>query len=216
MTKKNNFCKNCCTKCWRPNMPDYTENFKSAGSRIKTPIHWIITAVALCFIGAYIIPEIQRNEAYNFKYYPPDIKHLKKKQEAIRISGIDFVSDVMKEKMQALGTKMKEICKDRSDDVIFAFQFGKGQGRREDHVFALCSQNTRVFGNTEVTARSEEFIMCTEEYDGELNQIRRPASVSLKAIDIDEWELIEYDVKEPKESCIVQHSIDVLESKWTT
>lgn len=216
MSKKNTYCRNCCNKCWRPNMPDVTENFKSAGSNFKTPVHWIIAAIVLMLCGYFGITEIQRNEEFNFKYYPPDIKHLKMKQEAIRISGIDFVSDVMKEKMQALGSKMEDICTERSDDVIFAFQFGKGQGRREDHVFALCSQSTKVFGNAEVTAKSEEFIMCTEEYDGELNQIRRPASVSLKAIDIDQWELIEYDVKEPKESCIVQHAIDVLESKWTT
>ena len=145
-----------------------------------------------------------------------DIKHLKTKQEAIRISGIDFVSDVMKEKMQALGSKWKTYVKSVLMMSYLHFNSVKDKVEGEDHVFALCSQKTKVFGNAEVTARSEEFIMCTEEYDGELNQIRRPASVSLKAIDIDQWELVEYDVKEPKESCIVQHAIDVLESKWTS
>jgi peptide deformylase len=120
----------------------------------------------------------------------------------------------MKEKMQALGNRMKSVCKERSDDVVFAFQFGTNR-RRDDHVFALCGPQTRVFGNAEVITRSSEFIMCTEEFDSTLHQVRRPSSVSIKTIDIVEWEPIEYEVLDPKESCIVQHSIDVLESRWT-
>lgn len=214
MPKKNSSCKKYCDWCKRPSMPSNGNNFRGSKSNVKSTCHWICTAVAVCIIGALGLQAFSSSEAkYNFKYYKPSIDQLRAKPEAIRISGIDFVSDSMKEKMQALGDRMKTVCNERSDDVVFAFQFGKGR-RREDHVFALCGSPVQVFGNAEVIARSGEFIMCTEEFDGTLQQIRRPSSVSIKAIDVSEWESIEYDVTTPKESCIIQHSIDVLESKW--
>ena len=114
---------------------------------------------------------------------------------------------------------MKRVCSERSDDVIFAFQFGtskKGR-RREDHIFSLCGNRTvptRVFGNAVVIGSSEDYLLCTEEYDGELRQVQRHASLSIKAIDVIEWESFEYDIDDPKEACIVQHAIDILESTW--
>ena len=51
-------------------MPNVTENFKSAKSNFKTPVHWIIAAIVFMFCGYFGITEIQRNEEFNFKYYP--------------------------------------------------------------------------------------------------------------------------------------------------
>ena len=56
--------------------------------------------------------------------------------------------------------------------------------------------------------------MCTEEYDGELKQILRSKYVTIKAIDVDSWKQVEYTTDDPKESCTMQHAIDVLELKW--
>lgn len=196
-------------------MPNEDSGFKVRKISNKSPIHWIVTFVCFCALGAWVIPEIQKNEEHSFEYFPPKIDILRRKDPAIKISGIDFVSDTMKDKMQALGERMQYVCTERSDDVVFAFQFGKTR-KREDHVFALCDgYKTRIFGNAEVISKSEEeFIMCTEEYDGELHHVKRPSSITIKGIDIKDWEQIEHDSQDVKEACIIQHAIDVLESKW--
>jgi peptide deformylase len=214
MVKKINCCKSYCKRWSNPSMPSEDSGFGAKKISNKAPLHWIIVFISICVLGAWLIPEIQKNEDFIFDYFPPKIDLLRRKDPAIKISGIDFVSESMKEKMQALGDSMYDVCSKRSDDVVFAFQFGKAR-RREDHVFALCSgYNTRIFGNAEVIGKNDEYVMCTEEYDGELHQVKRPSSVSIKAIDIKEWEPIEYDSSDVKEACILQHAIDVLESKW--
>lgn len=208
-------CGNCCKKWRKPSMPSDDNGFRVKAISNKSPIHWVVTFILLGGLGAWIIPEIQKNDELNFEYFPPKIDVLYRKDPAIKISGIDFVSEAMKEKMQALGESMHYVCTERSDDVVFAFQFGKAR-RRDDHVFALCGgYSSRILGNAEVISKSsEEYVMCTEEYDGELHHVKRPSSVTIKAIDVKEWEQIEYDSTSVKESCIIQHAIDVLESKW--
>ena len=148
-------------------------------------------------------------------YYAPKIELLKRKMPAIRISSIDYLSDTVRERLQELSYQMDFICSQRSDDAVFAFQFGSDNHSRfrEDHLFALCEGN-RVYGNAEVISSSEEMVLCAEEYDGVLKQVKRPASIFLKAIDIDQWDVVEVAIEDSKQSCVVQHAIDVLESKW--
>lgn len=179
-------------------------------------IPWILTFLGFALFGAYFIPHIKKMSESDYHYHPPNISTLKTKPAAIRISGIDLLSENMREKYQALGDKMEKVCVERSDDVIFAFQFGlKTKRVREDHVFALCNKGGAfVVGNAEVIGRSGDFVKCTEEYDGTLKEVKRNKLVTIKGINIDTWEGVEYDVKDSKESCIVQHAIDVLESKW--
>ena len=43
---------------------------------------------------------------------------------------------------------------------------------------------------------------------------KRPSSVRIKAIDVDVWDIVEYESENNKESCIIQHALDVLNSKW--
>lgn len=213
MSKKTTWCRNC----KRPSMPKDSNNLGTSLTSSKSYIHWIVVFVVFVLLGTWLLPEIQKAEEEHLSYYAPKMDLLKKKFPAIRISGIDFVSSGMKEILQELAYQMEYICGERSDDAVFAFQFGSDNHSRfrEDHIFALCSEKPiRVFGNTEVLSASEEMVLCTEEYDGELKQIKRPANVVIKAIDIFKWEVLEYKVKDSKESCIIQHSIDILESKW--
>ena len=78
----------------------------------------------------------------------------------------------------------------------------------------MICDNDYVFGNAKVIHRSDEKIKCTEEYNGELKMVIRPKEVVVKAINVDEWKLMEYTSKDPKESCILQHAIDILEQSW--
>ena len=215
MPKKNDCFKKLCEKCKRPSMPKDSSNFGDSATQKKS-IHWIVVFVTMCIIGGWIIPAVQRNEDETLTYSPPNLEYLRMKLPAIRISGIDFVSDTMRYRNQELMYYMEYVCAERSDDVIFAFQFGPvgKHRRREDHVFALCENPPRVYGNAELVARGDEEVMCTEEYDGELRQVRRHSSVTIKAIDIKTWEVIEYDAADVREACVLQHAIDVLESKW--
>lgn len=214
--KKKKYIDEWCKKCKRPKMPVDSTQFGGSSEKQKSKVHWGVLFAFLCVVGGWIIPGVQRKEDETLTYYPAKFSYLKKKLPAIKISGIDFVSETMRIRNQDLMYEMDYICKERSDDVIFAFQFGVSgkQRRREDHVFALCQNPSRVYGNAEIVAHGETEIMCTEEYGGQLQQVRRRASVSIKAIDIRSWEVIEYDVANEKESCIIQHAIDILESKW--
>jgi hypothetical protein len=135
------------------------------------------------------------------------------KQPAIEISGVDFVDEKTKTKHQILGKSMKYQCKMVSEDLLFAFQFSASKRIVEDHIFSLCG-GARTFGNAKVIQKSEKKIKCTEEYNGDLKQVVRSKEVVIKAIDVDTWEQIEYISSDPKESCMLQHAIDVLELKW--
>ena len=42
----------------------------------------------------------------------------------------------------------------------------------------------------------------------------RPKDVVVRAIDVSDWKVIEYSSKNPKESCMLQHGIEVLELNW--
>lgn len=132
---------------------------------------------------------------------------------AIEISGVDFVSDDIRQKMLALANSMKYQCNIVSEDVLFAFQFSLNDRTMDDHVFISC-ETSRVYGNAKVVHRSSDKIKCTEESNGELRSVIRSREVVIKAIDITEWKLVEYTSVDAKESCMLQHAIDVLELKW--
>lgn len=124
MPKKINCCKNWCDKCKRPPIPKDENGFSASKKKNKQPLHWILVFITLCLLGAWIIPEIKDNEDYEFNYFPPNISKLKAKQPAIHISCIDFQSDIIRERFEKLTDKMIYVCRERSDDVVFAFQFG--------------------------------------------------------------------------------------------
>lgn len=214
MNKARDWCRKNCKRCTKPRMPNDGNSYNVRRIKNKSCSHWTVVGLGMCVMAALLITEFKRTDENAFEYFPPNLKMLKRKDPAIKISGIDFHSDQMRDKLQNLGDRMKAICDERSEDVVFAFQFGTKK-RREDHIFALCKDyNTMVLGNGEVVGKSDEYVMCTEEYDGELRYVKRPSSILLKGIDVSQWEPIEYESSSIKESCILQHAIDILESKW--
>lgn len=132
---------------------------------------------------------------------------------AIDISGVDFLTEDIKSKHQALSASMSYHCNLLSEDVLFAFQFTTNERSVEDNILILCEKNM-VYANSKVVHRSKEKIMCTEEYNGTLKQVVRNKGITIKAIDVDEWKQVEYSTEDPKESCTIQHAIDILELNW--
>tara|TARA_B100000519_G_C14195598_1_gene415266 strand:- start:101 stop:745 length:645 start_codon:yes stop_codon:yes gene_type:complete len=207
----------CCKNCKRPTMPTDSSKFTASLTSGNSYYQWIVVFIAFVLMGTWLIPEVQKQQEDHMSYYAAKIDILKRKMPAIRISGIDFVSSAIRERHTELAYQMAYVCSQRSDDAVFAFQFGSDNHSRwrEDHIFALCGKKqVKVYGNAEVISSSEDLVLCAEEYDGVLKQVKRPSSIVLKAIDIDEWEVIERSVEDSREACVIQHAIDVLESKW--
>ena len=178
--------------------------------RLKKPskYHWLGWMLLVSLFAVWMIADINS--------YITGIEYNGNKENkgaAIEISGVDFVSEEIERKHKSLGAAMKYQCASISEDVIFAFQFTVTERELDDHIFMICD-NDYVFGNAKVIRRSDQKIKCTEEYNGELKTVIRPKEVVVKAINVDEWKLMEYTSKDPKESCILQHAIDILEQSW--
>jgi hypothetical protein len=170
---------------------------------IKVGISFILLSLV-----AWFMPDFS-SESYSYKDMHEDDLIL---SPAIQISGIEYLSENVKDKKIELADVMKTKC---SDDVLFAFQFVHLESNMtvEDHIFMLCSKN-KVYANAEIVKSSESFILCTEQYASVVQKKKRPSSVRIKAIDVDVWDIVEYESENNKESCIIQHALDVLNSKW--
>jgi len=194
--------------CKVPGLKLNSSEWRMSRYKKATRLHWIILFVALCIWAVWMAQDI------NGIISGIEFTGSKTKTEtAIEISGAEFVSEDVKFKHQALSKSMQYQCVAVSEDILFAFQFSFNDRPIEDHIFLLCS-NSKAFGNAKVIYRSPEKIKCTEEFNGDLKQVIRSKEVTIKAIDIEGWKQTEYSTSNPKESCMIQHAIDVLELKW--
>lgn len=199
--KMSKLCKQCC-KYKMPKDSIYNKE-KKGYNYVKV----IVTFIFLCIV-AWFIPDLNP-QVYKYKEMHENDLYI---GSSIKISSIEYLSESVKEKNLDLAEMMKKRCK---DDVLFAFQFLHIETNRsiEDHIFMLCSER-KVFANAEVVKSSDKFIMCNEQYAEVTKKIKRPSSVRIKAIDVDLWDMVEYESKNKKEACVIQHAIDILNSKW--
>lgn len=192
----------CCCKYKMPKDSIYNKQ--------KKGLNYIRIGVSLILLTliAWFMPDFS-SVSYSYKEMHDDDLKL---SPAIRISGIEYLSENVKDKNMELAEIMKTKC---NDDVLFAFQFTHIESNMtvEDHVFMLCSKQ-KVLANAEVVKTSEEFIMCNEQYATNIKKVKRPSSVRIKAIDVDVWDMVEYESENTKEACVIQHALDVLNSKW--
>ena len=192
----------CCCKYKMPKDSIYNKQ--------KKGLNYIRIAVSLILLTliAWFMPDFS-SVSYSYKEMHDDDLKL---SPAIRISGIEYLSENVKDKNMELAEIVKTKC---NDDVLFAFQFTHIESNMtvEDHVFMLCSKQ-KVLANAEVVKTSEEFIMCNEQYATNIKKVKRPSSVRIKAIDVDVWDMVEYESENTKEACVIQHALDVLNSKW--
>ncbi len=192
--------------CKVPKLNIDPSEWRGYNRRKSSKCHWVILFIVLAVWAVWMAQDYNGTK---MKYTGSK----KNTEPAIEISGVDFVDEKTKTKHQTLSKTMKYRCNSVSEDVLFAFQFSLNERSVEDHIFFLCEQ-ARVFGNAKVIHKSDQKIKCTEEYDGELRQVIRSKEIIIKAIDVNGWEQIEYSTTDPKESCMIQHAIDVLELKW--
>ena len=61
--------------------------------------------------------------------------------------------------------------------------------------------------------RSELRVSCQEEFASIYRSVPRAKEISVKAIDVESWSEREVSA-EGKQSCIMQHAVDILERKW--
>jgi hypothetical protein len=177
---------------------------KNSKSKLVKSARWSLFAMSIVLIG-WFMPEFSPER---LKY--TDMRTEDLRGPAIRFSPIDFLSENVKERQTELTDEMKLHC---TDDVLFAFQFSKHNRTVQDHIFMLCGTD-RLYANAEVIDHGDEYVMCTERYADIKQRIKRYSEVVIKAIDVESWDVVEYKSTSVKESCTLQHAIDVLNSNW--
>ncbi len=165
---------------------------------------WTI-GITFVVLLAWFLPEYTPEKLKFHDMHPKDLK-----KNIVKINSIDFLSTSVKEKHLELSTTMPVFCK---DDVLFGFQFSKDNRTITDHLFMLCSSK-KILANAEIIYSGDKFVMCNEQYADIEKKVKRSSRVIIKAIDIETWDIVEYESIDTKEACIIQHAIDVLNSNW--
>lgn len=192
-------------KCWKKSNPVISYYNKKKNNRLVKSIRWALIIMSVVLIG-WFLPDFQPDKMKYREMRSEDLN----KGPAIKFSPIDFLSENVKEKQAELIESMRSYCR---DDVLFAFQFSKSNRTVQDHIFMLCSE-MKMYGNAEVIDHSDKYVLCSEQYADIEKKIKRYSEVVIKAIDLETWDVVEYKSETTKESCIIQHAIDVLNSNW--
>lgn len=77
----------------------------------------------------------------------------------------------------------------------------------------LCDSKS-ILANAEIVYSDSNYVISNEQFADISKKIRRSSNVIVKAIDIQTWDVIEYESSDTKEACILQHAIDILNTKW--
>ena len=172
--------------------------------KTKRSVAWMIGICAIIVL-AWFLPEY-KEEPIKFKdMHPDDLK-----KTFFKINSIDFLSTTVKEKHTELASIMPKYCK---DDVLFGFQFSKDNRTITDHLFMLC-ESKKIIANAEIVFSNTNYVMCNEQFADITKKVKRSSNVIVKAIDIENWDVLEYESVDTKEACILQHAIDVLNTRW--
>lgn len=187
-------------------------NFKK--SILTFRYHWYFLFTVIVLSLAWLVPEyIDDDEAIEF--VPPSSDHFSL-PPAVLMTGTEFQDpEFQSKKKKDIQASMDYACEITTNDVVFAFQWKYLHNNRSlsDHIFMLC-KNHRIFANAAFSHHGTDFILCTEEYGGVLKSKRRPLNVTLKGIDVNTFQHVEYESKTAIESCLLQHSVEMLERKW--
>ena len=207
----------CCKKCkkvkWsKGSIPE--EGFFSK-SKYKMCNHWTVVALSLCAASLMFIPEVRERVYHDgVNWHAPDPSDLKTR--TVRYTSFELQSEALESNLQKLSWQMEHICEERTDDVVFAFQYSDNdeKRRRTDHMFMLC-KTKKAYANAEVLFEDKtQQVYCKEEYAGAYREVKRSSSITVKGIYVDEWNSEQIETSDPQEACIIQHAIDVLDNKW--
>jgi hypothetical protein len=202
----------CCNAC-KQKSNSYIRNLK--GTKANTSkYHYVIVAITLALVSMFFVHDVAE-DGNKFIFYQPQASDLKRKPSTF-LSTIEFSQDTVKDRMQNMAYQMDYSCEVSVTDVIFSFQYVRSTITNEtynDHIFMVC-RNHMAFSNAEVVYESKEKIMCTEEYAGKLQRKIRSQNISIKAIDVQKWEPIDYSSATEQEACTLAHGIEMLNNKW--
>lgn len=175
-------------------------------------LYGLATTIIICI--AWFLPEYN-DVTERVDFTSPAPFHLSL-PPAILMSSTEFQDpDFQSKKKKEVQARMDLACEITTNDVVFAFQWRYLHNNRSlnDHIFMLC-RNHRIFANALFSYHGDDYIQCTEEYGGVLKSKRRHLNVTLKGIDVNTFQHVEYESKSPVESCLLQHSVDMLNRKW--
>lgn len=209
----------CCSKCkkrvkWsKGSIPDesFFKSMKTASGKCS---HVVVFGIALCLLGLFFLPEVQK-VVYNdgLDWHAPDPEDLKVR--TIRMTGLDFQSDELQSKLNTLAWNMEHICEERTDDVVFAFQYRDKKGKkRVDHMFMYC-KTKKAYANAEIVySNNNEQVYCKEEYAGAYREVLRSSDITMRGINVEGWENEDVETSDPQEACVIQHAVSVLNNEW--
>jgi len=166
--------------------------------RLK-PIQWAIIFVFSTLVLAWMLIDTSSGIEYRHSVRHGDA--------ANRVLHLD---DSYRKKMQKLHYELKRFC-DRGSDIVFGHNLLINGEIFTDHVFHVCGGSTWL--NAVVHVRSELRVSCQEEFASIYRSVPRAKEISVKAIDVESWSEREVSA-EGKQSCIMQHAVDILERKW--
>ncbi len=184
-------------------------------SKITFSYHWYFLAGVIIFCIAWFVQEYVEDTTDSAIFDPPSKKHFSL-SPAIHMTGTEFQDPEFQSKTKKeIQQQMDYACEITTNDVVFAFQWRYARNNRSltEHIFMLC-KNHRVFANSIIVHHGKDFILCTEEYGGVLKSKHRPLNVTLKGIDVNTFQHVEYESKTSQESCILQHSVEMLNREW--
>ncbi len=188
-------------------LPDVENMFKSM-KRPGKPYHWVLVASLLICLLTWCITDFK----HGIHYKPPNTRHFSRK--SVFISGVEYEDESYRSVKNELAWEMNYACEKTLNDVVFAFQFEHDHNNRSfaDHIFVLCKSH-KVFGNGEIIHQDGQ-ITCNEEYADVYKHKKRASSVTIKGINVDTWQLTEYESSTPEEACMIQHALDMLNGLW--
>ena len=191
----------------------YLKNLKPTKLRTSN-YHYIIVAVTLAVLCMYFVNDVVE-DGNKFIFYLPHEDHFRR-PPSVFLNSIEYSQDIVKERKQSMAYQMDYSCEATNNDVIFSFQYVRNSQNEtyNDHIFMLCNSH-RAFANTEILYNSDEKIMCMEEYAGIVKKKIRSKNVTIKAIDIQLWQTIQYSSSSEHESCTIAHAVEMLNKKWS-
>lgn len=202
----------CCSTC-KKKSATYVQNMK--GERISSSkYHYVMVAVVFAVVSFLFVREVAE-DGEKFVYYTPNTEHFHRAPSTF-LTSLEFDQEDIKERKQNMAWQMDYSCEATSNDVVFSFQYVRSELTNKtynDHIFMLCETH-KALGNAEIVYKSEDKILCTEEYAGVLLKKKRSMNITIKAIDIHLWKPIQYDTTSELEACRVAHAIEMLNNNW--
>ena len=83
-----------------------------------------------------------------------------------------------------------------------------------DHMFMYC-KTKKAYANADIVYYNDsEQVYCKEEYAGAYREVLRSSDIVMRGINVEGWENEDFETSDPKEACVVQHAVSVLNNEW--